>query len=278
MRRRELALRLRQLRASRDLTVEQVAEQLLCSPTKISRIETGGRPAGLRDVRDLCQLYSVDEAESRELMGLARRAREPGWWQQYDDPGLLGPYLGLEQEASAITYFSMYFIHGLLQTEDYARSIIKGISPQIDPATLADRVAVRMRRQQLTQQPYRPRVVTIMDEAVLRRQVGGPQVMAAQLNKIVKVAEEEWVIVRVIPFNSGSIAAADSNFTLFEFDGSPMPRVVYVESLTSNTYIEGAADVERYSESLDHLRDAALSPQESLALISEIIDAQREAD
>jgi transcriptional regulator with XRE-family HTH domain len=273
MRQRELARRLRQLRAAQDLTVEQVAEKLLCSATKISRIETGARRASLRDVRDLYQLYQVGEQDAAHLMALAKQAREAGWWDQYIDLGSpVGTYLGLEGEATAITYFSTLFIYGLLQTADYARAVIKGINPQIDPTVLEERVDARMRRHKLIEQTNRPRVRVLMDEAVLRRQVGGPAVMAGQLDKIVEAAGGH-ITTQVIPFNSGSLASSDSNFTLFEFEEPPMPRVVHVEGLTGYLYLEKAADIERYRESLDHLRDAALSPRDSLILITEIRDA-----
>jgi transcriptional regulator with XRE-family HTH domain len=273
MRQRELARRLRQLRAAQDLTVEQVAEKLLCSATKISRIETGARRASLRDVRDLYQLYQVGEQDAAHLMALAKQAREAGWWDQYIDLGSpVGTYLGLEAEATAITYFSTLFIYGLLQTADYARAVIKGINPQIDPTVLEERVDARMRRHKLIEQTNRPRVRVLMDEAVLRRQVGGPAVMAGQLDKIVEAAGGH-ITTQVIPFNSGSLASSDSNFTLFEFEEPPMPRVVHVEGLTGYLYLEKAADIERYRESLDHLRDAALSPRDSLVLITEIRDA-----
>jgi transcriptional regulator with XRE-family HTH domain len=276
MRQRELARRLRQLRADRDLTVEQVAEKLLCSATKISRIETGARRASLRDVRDLCQLYQVGEQDAAHLMGLARQAREAGWWDQYVDLGSpVGTYLGLEAEATAITFFSTIFIYGLLQTAGYARAVIKGINPRIDPAVLEERVDARMRRHKRIEEANRPRVRVLMDEAVLRRQVGGPAVMAEQLDRIVQAASEGPVTTQVIPFNSGSLANSDSNFTLFEFEEPPMPRVVHVEGLTGYLYLEKAADIERYRESLDQLRDAALSPRDSLVLITEIRDAHR---
>jgi transcriptional regulator with XRE-family HTH domain len=276
MRQRELAQRLRQLRAGQKLTVEQVAENLLCSATKISRIETGARRASLRDVRDLCQLYLVSEEDTAQLMALARQAREAGWWDQHNDLGV-GTYLGLEQDATAVTYYSMYFVHGLLQTADYARAVIRGVNPQIDPQVLDERVDARMRRQQLIEGPGRPRVRTLMDEAVLRRQVGGAEVMAGQLDKIAKIATEGYVTTQVIPFSSGALASSDSNFTLFEFEGTAIPRAVHVEGLTRNLYLEKPADIERYRESLDHLRDAALSPRDSLVLITKIRDAHKQS-
>src|SRR6266700_3062868 len=191
VRQRELGQRLRELRHGLGLTVEDVAGQLLCSATKISRIETGTRRASLRDVRDLCRIYGVtDEAAAASLMDLARQAREPGWWTQYDDLHL-SPYIGLEQEATAITYFSMYFVPGLLQTEDYARAIIRGMAPKIEQKIFEQRVEARLRRQQLLEQENPPRVRALLDEAVLHRQVGGKAVMRAQLDKILEVARAE---------------------------------------------------------------------------------------
>src|SRR5215469_11982069 len=138
---------MRGLRNEHNMTVEEVAERLLCSATKISRVETGARRPSLRDVRDLCALYDVGPEESAELMELAREARRQGWWTHYDDLKI-SQLIGLEQEATAITCFGMYFVPGLLQTEDYASAIIKGILPKINPDILRQRVEARIRRQQ----------------------------------------------------------------------------------------------------------------------------------
>ena len=177
VRQRELGIRLRELRNAVSLTVEQVGERLLCSATKISRMETGSRRASQRDVRDLCRIYGVtDEAQVDELMTLASQAREPGWWNQYDEPKL-SPYLGLEQEAAAITVYSMSFVPALLQTSEYARATIQGIDRRVAAAVLNQRVEARMRRQELLERPDPPRYRSLLDEAVLRRHVGGPAVM-----------------------------------------------------------------------------------------------------
>jgi transcriptional regulator with XRE-family HTH domain len=270
VRQRELGQRLRALRHELGLTVEDVAGQLLCSATKISRIETGTRRASLRDVRDLCRIYGVtDEGAAADLMDLARRAREPGWWTQYDDLRL-SPYIGLEQEATAITSFSMYWVHALLQSEDYARAIIKGIAPKIDPKIFEQRVEARLRRQQLLQQENPPRVRALLDEAVLHRQVGGPAVMRSQLDKIIDLARGEKVTVQVIPFDVGAHASAESNFTYLEFGDSSLPGMVFVEGLVSNLYQERLNELERYREALENLRDSALSPRNSVNLIAEI--------
>ena len=223
IRQRELGMRLREFRAAKGLTVEDVARELLCSTTKISRAETGARRATLRDVRDLCQIYGVDTETSAELMKLAREARQPGWWTKYDDLKI-APYIGLEQAATAITSFGMYFFPALLQTEDYARAIIKGIAPMIEEDTLGQRVEARMIRQQLLQAPKPPKYRVLLDEAVLHRHVGGPAVMKAQLDKVLSLMREEKAAVQVIPYEVGAYGAVDSNFVHLEFAGHQAAR------------------------------------------------------
>jgi len=269
VRQRELGKRLRELRNDRGLTVEDVANKLLCSATKISRLETGVRRPSLRDVRDLCALYEVDEPTSADFMSLARGAREPGWWTQYEDINL-DPYIGLEHEATAITCYSMYYIPALLQTEDYARTIIGAIAPKMDPAIYQQRVEVRMRRQQRLDDANRPRYRVLLDEAALRRRVGGPALMAAQLGKILRTARGDKAVVQVITFEAGAHAAADGNFVLLEFADSNLSPVIFIEGLTGNQYLERAADLARYREAIEYLRDMALSPRDSLAFIDEL--------
>jgi transcriptional regulator with XRE-family HTH domain len=262
-------MRLRELRTASGLNVEEVASRMLCSATKISRLETGARRASARDVRDLCVIYGVPEREP-ELADLARQAREPGWWSQYDEP-FLSPYIGLEQEAIAISAYSMYYVPALLQTDEYARVIMRAIERKMDPAVLDQRVEARLRRQQLLNQQHPPRYRALFDEAVLHRIVGGTEVMRAQLDKILTCAGEEKVTVQVIPFDVGAHASTDSNFVVLEFaDSSSQRPVVFVEGLFSNRYQERKVEIDRYREALEYLRDAALSPRDSISLITEI--------
>ncbi|WP_300606186.1 helix-turn-helix transcriptional regulator [Trebonia sp.] len=276
VRQRELGIRLRELRNSVALTVEEAGTRMGCSAAKISRMETGARRASLRDVRELCAIYGITDAERvEELVALAGQAREPGWWSQYDEP-LLSPYLGLEQEAAAITAYSMYVVPALLQTAEYARATIKSVERRIDPAVLDQRVEARLRRQELFARRTPPRYRALLDEAILRRPVGGAQVMGAQLGKILELAAAEKAAIQVIPFDVGVYASADSNFVLLEFgSGSPQPPVVFVEGLFSNRYQERRAEIERYREAIEYLRDAALSPRDSLSLIGEIKSMQQ---
>lgn len=269
VRQRELGKRLRQLRNQHGLTVEDVAEKLLCSPTKISRLETGTRRPSLRDVRDLTGLYAVDEVTSVALMDLARGAREQVWWTQYLDLNL-DPYLGLEQDTTAITSFTTFYIPALLQTEEYTRAIIGSIAPKMDPDILRQRVEVRMRRQQRLEGENPPRYRVLLDEAVLNRAIGGPAVMAAQLAKVLEAEKHGKVTVQVVPFEIGAHVAQDSNFILFEFEDNPsLSPVVFVEGLTGNQYLEKPSDITRYREAIEYLRDAAHTPRDSLARIDE---------
>jgi transcriptional regulator with XRE-family HTH domain len=269
VRQRELGKRLRELRNQRGLTVEDVAQKLLCSPTKISRLETAARRPSLRDVRDLTQMYGLKEEDSAWLMQLARGAREPDWWTQYLNLNL-DPYLGLEQDAVAITSFTTFYIPALLQTEDYTGAIISSIAPKMDPDILRQRVQVRMRRQLLVEEDTQLRYGVLMDEAVLRRAIGGPAIMAAQLAKVLDAEKRGKVTVQVVPFETGAHVAQDSNFILFEFEEGPLlPPVVFIEGLTGNQYLEKPADIARYREAIKYLRDAALTPRQSLERIDD---------
>ena len=275
VRQRELGKRLRELRLEHDLTVEEVAEQIMCSATKISRLETGTRRPSLRDVRDLCLLYKVDKSTADEFMDLARGAREQEWWTQYEDLKL-DPYLGLEQVASAITSYTMYYVPALLQIEEYTRVIIETIAPKMDPKILQQRVEVRMRRQKRLDEADRPRYRVFLDEAVLYRSVGGPVIMADQLDKILEVERQNKVTFQIVPFDLGAHAAQDSNFILFEFDDkSGLSPVAFVESLTGNHYLEKEADIGRYREAVEYLRDTSLSPRDSVQRLTEIKEIYR---
>jgi transcriptional regulator with XRE-family HTH domain len=269
VRQRELAARLRKLRSDRGLTVDEVAKELLCSSTKISRIETGARRATLRDVRDLSRLYEVSDEAAAELMELAQEAREPGWWTRYNDLKL-SPYIGLEQDATVINYFSMYFLHGLVQTDEYARAVIKGMAPKISQEAFEQRVEARRVRQDLLNRPKPPRFRMLLDESVLYRQIGGPDVMAAQLDKLLTLMREQKVSVQVIPFEAGAYDSTDSNFVYLKFDRQDLPDIVFVEGLVSHLYHERPDEAERYQESFENLRDLALSPRESEVRIAEM--------
>jgi transcriptional regulator with XRE-family HTH domain len=267
-RQRELGARLRGLRNEHNLTVEDVAEKLLCSATKISRLETGARRPSLRDVRDLCGIYEVDASTSAELMSLAKEARAAGWWTQYDDLNL-DPLIGLEDAATTITCYSMFYMPGLLQTEEYAQGIISIVAPKMDPHVVQQRVEARLRRQQLLSRDSGPRYNVLLDENVIRRGVGDPELIAAQLEKVLETINAGRAVVQVIPFSAGAYATADGYFVLLEFEGrADLWPVVYIEGLAGNQYLDRKGDIARYRECIDYLKARALSPQESESLIA----------
>jgi len=267
-RQRELGTRLRGLRNEHNLTVEDVAERLLCSATKISRLETGARRPSLRDVRDLCGIYEVDASTSAELMSLAKEARAAGWWTQYDDLNL-DPLIGLEDAATTITCYSMFYMPGLLQTQEYAQGIISIVAPKMDPHVVQQRVEARLRRQQLLSRDSGPRYNVLLDENVIRRGVGDPELIAAQLEKVLDTINAGRAVVQVIPFSAGAYATADGYFVLLEFEGrADLWPVVYIEGLAGNQYLDRKGDIARYRECIDYLKARALSPQESESLIA----------
>ncbi|GIH74695.1 helix-turn-helix domain-containing protein [Planobispora longispora] len=272
LRRRQLAGKLRELRKNTGLTVEQVAQELLCSPPKISRIETAQRPASQRDVRDLCRIYGItDQKLIDHLMTLAREIRQPGLKQEYGDLGddALYTYMELEEVSQSITEFQTAYIPGLLQTEDYARALIRGLLPLIPEDVLNRRVTARMGRKHILTKENPPRYWTFIDEAALFRAVGGPKIMRAQLQTVLETANLPHVTVQVIPFNVGPYMGAGNPFVLLEVDDQQVSTIVHLELLTVAEYLEKERDLKQYREAIDHIRAAALNPQSSLEKIME---------
>ena len=266
VRRRELGALLRKLRTEKGLTVEQAADQLMFSMSKLSRMETGHGAPSRRDIRDLCALYEVtDEAERKRMMNLAVEGRQAGWWQSYD-LNQFADYVGLEADAVSVKNYQSILIPGLLQTPDYARAVNEAVIPQPDPETLEEQTEVRLRRQdRLTQNPPL-RFGVILDEAALHRVIGGPAVMEAQLRHLTELSKLPNVTLQVIPFSAGGHPAMDSTFNVLEF-ADAVPGVVYVEGLVGWVYMKRSRDVERYAGVFERLCHIALPPRESVELI-----------
>jgi len=268
LRRRELGSLLRALRNQKGLTVEQVAASLLCSPSKVSRMETGQGGATARDVRDLCNLYDVtDEAERDRMMTLARQGRGPARWQRYELA--YATYAELEQEALAISAFQSSVVHGLLHTADYARAGHEGAMPRWGPDRIELQIEAKLARQRILTRDNPPRFEVVLDEAALHRVVGGRQVMADQLTKILKTADLPNVVVQVLPYEVGFHPAVESNFTILDLP-NPTPGVVFVEGLIGSTYLDRPDDLKRYREIFDRLQSIALTPKDSGDLIAEL--------
>ncbi len=262
----DFGVRLRKLRTGLCMTVEEVAAKLGCPPDKISRMETAALSPSLQDVRELCAIYGLDEAGTAKLVDLAQQARDEGWWTQYEDLDLY-PYIGLEHKAATITHYAMHYVPSLLQTEDYARATIKAVLPGIDQKIVQDRVAARLRRQHLLETEAAPRYHVLLDEAVLHRKVGSAALMAAQLARIVELAQAGKATVQVIPFAAGAYPAADIMFVILEFSGAEPSQVVFVETMTKDLYPDDPAELARYREAFEQQCDLALSPPESVQLL-----------
>lgn len=268
LRRRELASQLRDLRKRSGLTIDEVAQHLLCSPPKVSRIETGTRSPTLRDVRDLCLLYKVSDAEQARLMTIARESKQQGWWNKFDDLAI-DSLIGLEVEAKRISSYESCILPWAFQTEQYARAVIRGALPRIDDRILEERVTARMTRQELLRSADPPYFWSLIDESALRRTVGGDTVMREQLSHILEVTATPNVTMQIVPLDAGAHPGLDNTFTLLEFDSPIQPPVAFVENLAGTFYLERESEITRYREVLDNLRACALSPANSVKCVQD---------
>lgn len=251
-----LGTQLRRLREASNITTAQAAEAIRATQSKISRLERGRTAARPRDVADLLSLYGVtDEAEREKLLALTRAASTPGWWQQYSDilPRWLELYIGLEKGASVIRTYEVQFVHGLMQTEDYARAVILISKANASAEEVERRVSLRMQRQQLLTQPSAPDLWAVLDEAALCRSPDGPDVMRAQLRHLLLLTDLPNVTLQIVPFDVGSHAAAGGPFTILRFPEPDLPDVVYLEQLNSALYIDQPDDVTDYMTVMDRL-------------------------
>jgi len=268
-----LGSQLRRLREAAGVTPDQAAWELRASRSKISRMEHGRVKFKDRDVADLLTLYGVTEEKLRaRMLASARDANAPGWWSKYGDllPDWFEEYLGLEGAASVIRTFELQFVHGLFQTEAYARAVTL-LGRKTAPAGEIDRrVSLRIKRQDILASPEPPQVWSVMDESVLRRPVGGRAVMRAQLNRLAEMARLPQVTIQVIPFGGGGHAAAGGSFTLLRFAEPELPDIVYIEQLTSALYLDDRQDIDHYLEVMNDLSTEALTPDRTTQFIAEI--------
>lgn len=280
VRRRRLGQELRRLREDRGMTAEEVADRLLVSQSKISRLENGRRSISPRDVRDLCGVYEVQDKKLVEsLMQMARESRQQGWWHAFAE---LSPsysvYIGLETDASSLRVYEPHVVPGLLQTPEYARAVIAGALPEISEEEVNNRVQVRMRRQQRVRDERSPlRLWAVVDEAALRRMVGGPAVMATQLDSLVEASRRPNVTLQAMPFAVGAHPGVNGQYTILEFPEASDSTVIYLEGGTSDLYLEKPHDVQHYSVMYEHLRAQALSPQETREFVLRIAQEHRKA-
>ncbi len=269
VRRRRLAAELRRLREAAHLTCDEAAARLDCSASKISRIETGRVSVSPRDVRDLLQIYGVPDDQRDSLIQLARESRQQGWWQAYGDSvePHLATYLGMESAASEIRVYRGSRLPGLLQTEEYARTVAAANSQGIPRPGDERSIAYRLERQQQAKL-RRPRLRVVLDEAALRRQVGGPDVMRAQLEHLVSLSAESEMFLQIIPFTIGAPILSDLPFAILAFPDRADPDVVCIRYPTGTMWIEDTPEVCTYNMLFRHLQTVALSQDESAALMT----------
>ena len=263
--------RLHRHREASGVTMEQAASAIRGTHSKISRLEHGRTGSKQRDVADLLTLYGVtDEAERAELLTMAQQASGVDWWQpRYGDivPRWLEPYVGLERGASVIRGYEVQFVHGLLQTEDYARAVIR-IGQAHAGMELTDQlVSLRLERQKVLTQPSPPKLWAVLDEAALRRSQGGPRVMRGQVERLLELADLPNVTLQVVPFSAGPHAAAGGPFTILRFAEPDLPDVVYLEQLNSALYIDHPPDVDGYLTVMDELAGRAAEPAASIGML-----------
>lgn len=271
VRRRRLGQELRRLRELKGMTAEEVAERLLVSQSKISRLENGRRSISQRDVRDLCGVYEVEDNRIVEsLMQMAKDSRQQGWWHAFGDIPY-SVYIGLETDAASLRVYEPQVVPGLLQTRGYAEALITGALPETSPTDVEKRVSVRVRRQERVNAPEQPlRLWAVIDESALRRVVGGKELMREQLEFLVELSQLPHVTVQVLPFEMGAHPGISGHYAILEFPDATDSSVVYIEGVTSDLYLEKANDVQKYSVMYEHLRAQALNADQTREFISDI--------
>jgi transcriptional regulator with XRE-family HTH domain len=272
MLRRQLGAELRRIRERAQRTVADVAAQAGWSESKLSRIETASTGIRAADLDRLLRQYGVDKAEQTRLRALAAQSRQRSWWEAYGDalPDAYETFIGFEVEAVSIKAYEAEVVPGLLQTAEYASAVMRAFVAPEESEVIEQRVAVRMARQAvLTRQPP-PQLWTILDEAVLRRPIGGADVLRRQLGRLVEASERSMVTIQVLPFSAGGHPGLAGSFMVLEFPGAADHPLVYSEGLTGGVFRSRPEDLRSYISSFEALRAAALTPAESAEFIAAV--------
>jgi transcriptional regulator with XRE-family HTH domain len=272
-----LGTQLRRLRESREISARDAASAIRGSESKISRIELGRTTVREIDISDLLDLYGVhDQAEREELLTLASQANQPGWWHRYADvlPDWFQSYIGLEESARLIRSFDAQFVPGLLQTDEYALAVFQlgGY-----PADETDRLVLLRKERQRRFASGRFQLSAIVDEVALRRQIGGPALMRAQLANLLELSLRPALTLQVSPLLTGASYAAPGSFSILTFPVADLPDVVYLEQLTSAMYLDKPADVARYTAAMDQIQASCYSPEQSRDLMRTVLADSEES-
>ncbi|MEU6415157.1 helix-turn-helix transcriptional regulator [Microbispora sp. NPDC046933] len=269
-----LGSQLRKLRESKGISRDQAGQCIRASESKISRMELGRVGFKERDVTDLLALYGVEDEETRDVvMNLVERANEPGWWHRFNDllPSWFQAYVGLEEAAERIRTYEVQFVPGLLQTKEYARAVIMAGAVGAAPEEIARRVDLRLERQRILDGENSPKFWAVIDEAALRRPIGGVDVMRGQIQHLIDLMNQPNVTIQVIPFSYGGHAAEGGAFSILRFADSDLPDIVYVEQLASALYLDKREEVDRYSEVMERLCAVSTTPTETVDLLRQIM-------
>jgi DNA-binding XRE family transcriptional regulator len=274
VRRMLLGAKLRQLRIEAGISREDAGEAIRASAWKILRLENGQVGFKERDIIDLLRSYGVADPDQIDtFLALAREANEPGWWTPYSDllPQWFRAYLDLEAVAAQIRTYEALFVPGLLQTEEYMRALIRGTLGGTRPEEIERRVQFRLARQRLLTRPDPPRLWVVIDEAALRRQVGGTQVLRAQIERLIEIASLPRASLQVLPFSAGAHPAMVGAFSILRFAEQGLPDVVYIEHASSALYLDRPEDVEEYAEILTNAGLHAAPPDQTAKILSELL-------
>ncbi|TDD13527.1 helix-turn-helix domain-containing protein [Nonomuraea diastatica] len=270
-----LGSQLRKLREAKNVTREEAGHLIRGSESKISRMELGRVGFKERDVADLLTLYGVVDAQARAaVLDLVATANEPGWWHRFNDvlPTWFQAYVGLEEAAARIRTYEVQFVPGLLQTKEYTRAVVTAGAAGIGAEEIARRVDLRLERQRILDKPDGPIFWAVIDEAALRRPIGGAEVMRAQIEHLIELMRQQRITIQIMPFSFGGHSAEGGAFSILRFPDKDLPDVVYVEQLASALYLDKHEDVDRYTEVMERLCAVSTTPDETIELLRTIAD------
>ncbi|NBE99949.1 helix-turn-helix domain-containing protein [Nonomuraea sp. KC401] len=270
-----LGSQLRKLREAKNVTREEAGHLIRGSESKISRMELGRVGFKERDVADLLTLYGVEDPQARDaVLDLVATANEPGWWHRFNDvlPTWFQAYVGLEEAAARIRTYEVQFVPGLLQTKEYTRAVVTAGAAGIGAEEIARRVDLRLERQRILDKPDGPIFWAVIDEAALRRPIGGAEVMKAQIEHLIELMRQPSITIQIMPFSFGGHSAEGGAFSILRFPDNDLPDVVYVEQLASALYLDKREDVDRYTEVMERLCAVSTTPDETIELLRTIAD------
>ncbi|MDX6291639.1 MAG: hypothetical protein QOH50_714 [Kribbellaceae bacterium] len=274
-----LGAHLRRMREAANISRMDAGWEIRSSESKVSRMELGRVGFKERDVSDLLRLYGLDDGEERDrLLALARDANNPGWWHRYGDvlPSWFHSYLGLEAAAQLIRTYELQFVPGLLQTPEYVRSVVQLGRTTIPDQEIERRVALRLSRQEALARPNPVKLWAVVDEAVLRRPIGGVKAMRVQLEHLIEACRQPNITLQVMTYAAGNPATGGA-YSILRFPEQDLPDIVYIEHLTSALYLDKLEDLDQYTATMEALCVAAPPPSRTESILTGILNDFDEA-